>query len=1677
MIAITIKSALAVIPNYSMSWQGLDTTKTSANNITIEINATGNTKNIYKGTFKFDDTGRFDAVLDGMNMSLNEDYTIYSYIDGVLQGSGYSFRSPVGFIQDDDIYRYADINSSKIRHYGSYWNNILLSDILDDIWANLTFHAGNYYNKSEINKYFYNKSESKLKFLNLSGTNANQNINISPYDFIANNITSTDFFFGQPLDGSIGSGIINSSSNTAKCGSVNVTDKGGLTVSYPSMIVRLVNLDGTTTHCYIQNNTITVNDNQHSVYYVDSDCSVKSTTWANFFDKNIKPSNFARIFDVYATDGDIEVLKGSSLLGLKGRRLSWVNVNCGTTAHLGVCNGIDVVEDAFPVYNQTSGHYNHIDMIVTSNKRETDADGVHFVYRSGGAWTHSDDNGINLTHCDDGTNLITCSNNKYRRYFVGSIGCGTHTKIHQLAALDSKYFNNIGDCLNVEKYPLSDSYTMPDGREGVFLLHHVYCGQRDDTGWNGDWIDLRDGGIGAGGGIPDLSGYLRNDEHIVMPTYNATFDYVSANYFGSFGHWFNLTFMNTTWSKDTDTTIGNCSITGSCQNNAYMNYSNIGNMNVSGNYTSISGFYCNSTHCKSLAELAKDETGGGGSGGNPFDQSLNTTDNVSFANLNISSSNSEINIFNLNNHKAKFKKYDNNELKITNEVYKIGGDVGTALDFDGSTGYVNCSNDPSSDITGKHFTVMAWVKPDFTQTSGNQYYRIFGNDIGYLYFDYNANDWVFLLYAGGSYTKVWTKYTSWSAGTWHHIAGTYDGSRIYIYWDGDSWSASRTGDITTNHLKDLIIGWRWNGNSGDHFPGTIDEIVFMNKTLSSAEISDYYNGGEGKRVSVDNDVRGLYHFDEGSGDITYDATSYGNDGVLKPGSGEPSWVTGKIKSYGKYTTVDIISSRNGTEEGNDGIITFGDDNTTTQIHGKTVNVSPLFVDNVNDRVGINNENPAVGLDIFEKRVLMTYENAPDSIVYVDVGKGPTRPAFEISKYGTIGIGAIGSNDVALRSYRLSDESLVVALANSATTNNSDSANPSATGGGFYASSIDKIGTGWMNLYGFNSKVSYLYDRPGVSRAFGSYTEATTENADYNIASYGIASNANKSNIGFQAIVNAKEDRNTTNYGLFTNVTGDYGTAYGGYFESSGNGSTYGIYSKITSAKNKGYAIYAVDKVTSSIPHYAVYAQGNSTFNGTINVNDIINKNLISSANLSGKIKCTDIYGSPDTDFCTDATGAGGGGSGTNYWKIFNSWLYPNTTAWNVGNITNLNATNITSDRIDVDNGVLYADPVTDRVGVNTKNPSVDFEVTGEAKVSSYFTIGTTSVLGTCNSANRNKLVCVNGMTQIESDKCYICLKSSGGVGQWSIAYDFGEGLKNVNAINNSGLWVPLGDGTIWYSSDGSTWTQKYDTGATACYSVGGNGTNILAGCYYRSGTTKQAKIYNSSDGGTTWGLDHTFNFPYYIGYRILGSKWADNFWVGLSGTTGAGDLYSRNNAGSYTLSLDTSSTHIVEVKKCWNGYLCALSREGKFYMKQNAFGMWTNTWSGTSTKYHESFTFNGTVGIITGGNPPFVYSSTDGTSWTSISTVSWINTGYDKFLDAEYFGGAWYFATRGDGDVLKYQNGKWSRDLDTNNPTIYGLEVYNNILYAAAGGTVDVGYLYRLSSGLESYSWKKIAEG
>ena len=128
---------------------------------------------------------------------------------------------------------------------------------------------------SDINEDAYNPDN--IAFLNesiLNGTYARlDNNNI----FNANiTISNENYLSGFPINGDIGSGILNSSRNKIHCGCINVSDETGLDVMYPDLKVRIWNY-GDVIHCNIPGDTVAVTDNQHSVYYVDSDCLVVPT--------------------------------------------------------------------------------------------------------------------------------------------------------------------------------------------------------------------------------------------------------------------------------------------------------------------------------------------------------------------------------------------------------------------------------------------------------------------------------------------------------------------------------------------------------------------------------------------------------------------------------------------------------------------------------------------------------------------------------------------------------------------------------------------------------------------------------------------------------------------------------------------------------------------------------------------------------------------------------------------------------------------------------------------------------------------------------------------------------------------------------------------------------------------------------------------------------------------------------------------------------------------------------------------------------------------------------------------------------------------------------------------------------------------------------------------------------
>jgi len=358
-----------------------------------------------------------------------------------------------------------------------------------------------------------------------------------------------------------------------------------------------------------------------------------------------------------------------------------------------------------------------------------------------------------------------------------------------------------------------------------------------------------------------------------------------------------------------------------------------------------------------------------------------------------------------------------------------------------------------------------------------------------------------------------------------------------------------------------------------------------------------------------------------------------------------------------------------------------------------------------------------------------------------------------------------------------------------------------------------------------------------------------------------------------------------------------------------------------------------------------------------------------------------------------------------------------------------------------------------------------------------FKIAPIAALPAPAAEHRRKFYCIEGAVGV-SDKIYACLKSAGGVGQWENVYDFEIGLYNVANFGNTFMVVCLGNGEIWRSTDGVTWTLISTTVEIRSRDAGG-GVNLAF--FGFDGTGSRAKSYKSIDQGLNWALENTFAAGERYLFRIS-PIWNNETYFGLYGNPNYGDVYKRSALGVYSRDLNTGSRAITCLHVSGiNGYLYALTIDGALWEKQNAMAVWTlkHTFS-SSYKWRFLYDDGTTVMACGGATTPIVQSSTDYNIWTNVTIPPEIRSRYAEFLTVIKFGTAWYFGSHvgiDGGDVIKLVDGGWSVDLDTGASTVQGFCIFNNVLYAASSGIVNVGILYRLSAALESYSWVKIAEG
>jgi hypothetical protein len=214
-----------------------------------------------------------------------------------------------------------------------------------------------------------------------------------------------------------------------------------------------------------------------------------------------------------------------------------------------------------------------------------------------------------------------------------------------------------------------------------------------------------------------------------------------------------------------------------------------------------------------------------------------------------------------------------------------------ALYFDGSDEVI-IPSDSSLNPTNA-LTVMAWIHAD--DWVGNQRIVQKGVDDQYRLLDEGNLEFGLAGVSGGD---IGTPLPT--TGTWHHVAGTYDGLTIRLYIDGvERVSNSASGPLQTSSTSLYIGNKPLSSYPGDCFKGIIDEVRIYNRALSDQEINNtMYNASPATSGLV------LYlSFDVLHSSTCPDSSGYGNDGTNYGAEIVPSFDWDEINPSLEYPTV------------------------------------------------------------------------------------------------------------------------------------------------------------------------------------------------------------------------------------------------------------------------------------------------------------------------------------------------------------------------------------------------------------------------------------------------------------------------------------------------------------------------------------------------------------------------------------------------------------------------------------------------------------------------------------------------------------------------------------------------------------------------------------------------------
>ncbi len=192
----------------------------------------------------------------------------------------------------------------------------------------------------------------------------------------------------------------------------------------------------------------------------------------------------------------------------------------------------------------------------------------------------------------------------------------------------------------------------------------------------------------------------------------------------------------------------------------------------------------------------------------------------------------------------------------------VAGMLGGALEFDGDGDYVDIGNDPIFNITGQ-ITVACWIKVSQFTIDWQAIFTM-GDDSWRLQRQTTTDNLCWACTGVTGTPGNWWLHGNVNVndGEWHHAAGVYDGSKYYLYVDGELDVSKNTSGAMSISSYPVMIGANAQ-QSGREFEGLIDDVRVYKRALTETEILGVMAGGGAEYPLASGPVPkdGVYHMD------------------------------------------------------------------------------------------------------------------------------------------------------------------------------------------------------------------------------------------------------------------------------------------------------------------------------------------------------------------------------------------------------------------------------------------------------------------------------------------------------------------------------------------------------------------------------------------------------------------------------------------------------------------------------------------------------------------------------------------------------------------------------------------------------------------------------------------------